>query len=209
MRTRCNPLIFGVRLSVLFGLYRRRLRDHAITELLAGGGIAVGVALVFGVLVANGSIVGSVREDIHAVAGSADLEFIARSPRTFSERLADRIAALPGVARSAPLLREIAVIEGPRGRERVQFVGIGAGLIGLGGFATKNLGAEALLLARGIGLPSSVAGAIGSETRQTNTLAVNGTSRPVRVGAVLNAGTIGPLAAAPLVVALLPYAQRI
>ena len=209
MRTRCNPLIFGVRLSVLFGLYRRRLRDHAITELLAGGGIAVGVALVFGVLVANGSIVGSVREDIHAVAGSADLEFIARSPSTFSERLADRIAALPGVARSAPLLREIAVIEGPRGRERVQFVGIGAGLIGLGGFATKNLGAEALLLARGIGLPSSVAGAIGSETRQTNTLAVNGTSRPVRVGAVLNAGTIGPLAAAPLVVALLPYAQRI
>jgi putative ABC transport system permease protein len=207
MRARLNPLIFGVRLSVLFGLYRRRLRDHAITELLAGGGIAVGVALVFGVLVANGSIVGSVREDIHAVGGQADLEFVARSPSTFSERLADRISALPGVARSAPLLRQIAVIQGPKGRERVQFVGIGPSLIGLGGFATKDLGSGALLLARGVGLPSSVAGAIGSETRQTSTLAIDGSSSPVRVRAVLNSGAIGPLAAAPLVVALLPYAQ--
>ncbi len=209
MRARLNPPIFGVRLSVLFGLYRRRLRDHTVTELLAGGGIAVGVALVFGVLVANGSIVGSVREDIRAVGGSADLELVARAPSTFSERLATRIASLPGVARSAPLLRQIAVIEGPRGRERVQFVGIGAGLISLGGFATKDLGAGALLLARGVGLPSSVAGAIGTETRQTNTLVVNGSSSPVRVRAVLNSGAIGPLASAPLVVALLPYAQTI
>jgi putative ABC transport system permease protein len=209
MRTRLNPRIFGVRLSVLFGLYRRRLRDHTVTELLAGGGIAVGVALVFGVLVANGSIVGSVREDIRAVGGSANLEFVARSPGTFSERLADRIANLPGVARSAPLLRRYAVIEGPRGRERVQFVGISPSLIGLGGFATKNLGAGALLLARGVGLPSGVAGAIGAETRQTNTLVVDGLSSPVRVRAVLNSGAIGPLAAAPLVVAVLSYAQTV
>ncbi len=209
MRTRLNPLIFGVRLSVLVGLYRRRLRDHAVTELLAGGGIAVGVALVFGVLVANGSIVDSVREDVRAVGGSADLEFVARSPSTFSKRLADRIAGLPGVARSAPLLRQYAVIEGPRGRERVQFAGIGAGLITLGGFATKDLGAGALLLARGIGLPSSVASAIGTEARQTNTLVINGSSRPVRVRAVLNSGAIGPLASVPLVVALLPYAQNL
>jgi putative ABC transport system permease protein len=209
MRTRFNPLIFGVRLSVLLGLYRRRLRDHAVTELLAGGGIAVGVALVFGVLVANGSIVGSVREDVRAVGGSADLEFIARSPSTFNGQLADRIASLPGVARSASLLRQYAVVEGPRGRERVQFVGIGAGLISLGGFATKNLGAGALLLARGVGLPSSLASAIGTEARQTVTLVVNGSSRPVRVRAVLNSGAIGPLASVPLVVALLPHAQTI
>jgi putative ABC transport system permease protein len=209
MRALPNPTIFGMRLSVLFGLYRRRLRDHTVTELLAGGGIAVGVALVFGVLVANGSILGSVREDVRAVGGSADLEFVARSPSTFSVRLADRIAGLPGVARSASLLRQYAVIEGRRGRQRIQFVGIDPGLIGLGGFATKNLGAGALLLARGVGLPSNLARAIGAEARQTSTLVVNGSSSPVRVRAVLNSGTIGPLASVPLVAALLPYAQAI
>jgi putative ABC transport system permease protein len=209
MRALPNPTIFGVRLSVLFGLYRRRLRDHTVTELLAGGGIAVGVALVFGVLVANGSIVGSVREDVRAVGGSADLEFVARSPSTFSVRLADRIASLPGVARSASLLRKYAVVEGPRGRQRVQFVGIDPGLISLGGFATKNLGSGALLLARGVGLPSSLASTIGTEARQTVTLVVNGSSSRVRVRAVLNSGVIGPLASVPLVAALLPYAQTI
>ena len=209
MRALPNPTIFGMRLSVLFGLYRRRLRDHTITELLAGGGIAVGVALVFGVLVANGSIVGSVREDVRAVGGSADLEFVARSPSTFSVKLADRIASLPGVARSASLLRKYAVVEGPRGRQRVQFVGIDPGLISLGGFATKNLGSGALLLARGVGLPSSLAGTIGTEARQTVTLVINGSSSRVRVRAVLNSGAIGPLASVPLVAALLPYAQTI
>ncbi|MGA8364112.1 MAG: FtsX-like permease family protein [Solirubrobacteraceae bacterium] len=198
-----------MRLSVLFGLYRRRLRDHTVTELLAGGGIAVGVALVFGVLVANGSIVGSVREDVRAVGGSADLEFVARSPSTFSMSLADRIASLPGVARSASLLRKYAVIEGPRGRQRVQFVGIDPSLISLGGFATKNLGSGALLLARGVGLPSSLASTIGTEARQTVTLVINGSSSRVRVRAVLNSGAIGPLASVPLVAALLPYAQAI
>jgi putative ABC transport system permease protein len=207
MRARLNPLMFGVRLSVLCGLYRRRLRDHLVTELLAGGGIAVGVALVFGVLVANGSIVSSVSEDIRSVGGSAALELVARSPSSFSERLARRVSGLPGVADSAPLLRETAVIEGPRGRERVQFVGASAGLISLGGLATRNLGAGALLLARGIGLPSSVATAIGTETQQTVTLAIAGVSTPVRVRAVLNSGAIGALASLPLVVAPLHNAQ--
>ena len=185
------------------------MRDHTVTELLAGGGIAVGVALVFGVLVANGSIVGSVREDVRAVGGSADLEFVARSPSTFSVGLADRIASLPGVARSASLLRKYAVVEGPRGRQRVQFVGIDPSLISLGGFATKNLGSGALLLARGVGLPSSLASIIGTEARQTVTLVINGSSSRVRVRAVLNSGAIGPLASVPLVAALLPYAQTI
>ncbi|HEY2536055.1 MAG TPA: FtsX-like permease family protein [Solirubrobacteraceae bacterium] len=209
MRVLPNPTLFGMRVSVLFGLYRRRLRDHTVTELLAGGGIAIGVALVFGVLVANGSIIGSVREDVRAVGGSADLELVARSPATFSARLADRIASLPGVERSASLLREYGVIVGPRGSERVQFVGLDPGLITLGGFATKNLGSGELLLARGVGLPSQLASAIGAETRRMVTLVVNGSSSRVRVRAVLNSGTIGPLASVPLVAALLPYAQAI
>jgi hypothetical protein len=40
-------------------LYRRRLRVHAVQELLAGVGIAIAVALVLAALVAEGSIAGS------------------------------------------------------------------------------------------------------------------------------------------------------
>jgi len=206
---RLNPLVFGVRLSVLCGLYIRRLRDHAVTELLAGAGIAVGVALVFGVLVANGSIVSSVNADIHALGGSADLQVVARSPSTFSHRIAERIAALPGVRASAPLLRQNAVIEGPSRRERVQFIGAGAGLTTLGGTVTKGLGAEGLLLVRGVGVPESLATAIGAEVGRATTLVVDGVAHTVDVRAVLNSDAIGPLASATIVVTLLPYAQRI
>lgn len=209
MRRRLNPLVFGVRLSVLFGLYGRRVRDHAVTELLAGAGIAVGVALVFGVLVANGSLVSSVRSDIRALGGSADLQVVARQPSTFGQRLVGRIAALPGVGHAAPLLRQSAVIEGPDGRRRVQLIGAGTGLAALSGAIVRNLGAEALLLARGIGLPASLAAATGVQARGAATLVVGGESHIVPVRAVLDSDVLGPLASAPVVVTLLSYAQTL
>jgi putative ABC transport system permease protein len=209
MKARLNPLVFGVRLSVLVELYRRRLRDHTTAELLAGGGVAVGVALIFGVLVSNGNIVGSVREDVHAVSGSATLQFIARTPAGFSERLAGEVTRLPGIESSAPLLRQSAVIEGPSGRERAQFVGVSAGLIALGGSATKDLGAGALVLADGVGLPSDLARRVGVEARQKVTLVVAGAASAAPVRVVLDSAAIGPLAFAPIVVARLSYAQAV
>lgn len=204
-----RPPVLGVRVSVLFGLYRQRLRDHTVAELLAGGGVAIGVALVFGVLVANGSIVGSVSEDVHAVQGTAQLALLARGPATFDEALARRVARLSAVADTAPLLRRSAVIAGPAGRRRLQLIGIDAGLVTLRGLAVRDLGAGALLLARGVGLPSGVAGVIGAETGQRARLVVDGASHPVEVSAVLNAGAIGPLAAAPIAVSLLPRVQAL
>jgi hypothetical protein len=61
-------------------MYRIRIRDHGMQELLAGGGIAVGVALVFGVLVANTSLTGSAKQAIGAVNGSAQLQLVAARP---------------------------------------------------------------------------------------------------------------------------------
>ncbi len=209
MRARLNPLVFGVRASVLLGFYRQRLRDHAVAELLAGSGIAIGVALVFGVLVANGSIVGSVREDVHAVEGAAAIEFSSRSPAGFSEGLAVRLGRLAGVAGAAPLLRDTAVVEGPKGRRRVQFVGVSAALVRIGGSATGNLGAGALLLAGGVGLPSGVAEAVGVHARGRVTIAVEGVSTTTRVRVALGSGAIGPLAMVPIAVARLRYAQTL
>jgi putative ABC transport system permease protein len=48
-----------MRVQTLVYFYARRVRTHPIQELLAGLGIAIGVALALAVLVANGSIAGS------------------------------------------------------------------------------------------------------------------------------------------------------
>jgi putative ABC transport system permease protein len=208
-RPELDPLIFRLRVSVLFGMYWKRVKRHARSELLAGAGIAVGVALVFGVLVANTSIVGSVRETLHDVDGSASLELAARSSQGFSEALAQRASSLPGVRDSAYLLRQNAILRGPGGERAVQFVGVTAGLVGLEGPAVQNLGAGALLLQGGVGLPSGVAQSIGARTESTARLLVDGYAHTVRVRAVLGEGAIGAVAGSGITVALLPYAQTL
>ena len=70
---------------MLFRFYGWRLRRHTAQELLAGGGIAVGVALVFGVLVANTSLIGSAGTLLHGLIGSARLQLVARSSDGFDE----------------------------------------------------------------------------------------------------------------------------
>ncbi|HXB63375.1 MAG TPA: hypothetical protein VNV42_00720 [Solirubrobacteraceae bacterium] len=208
-RFELDPLIFRLRVSVLFGMYWERLKRHAVGEMLAGAGIAVGVALVFGVLVANSSIVGSAREILHDVNGTASLELAARSSQGFSQILAKRASQLPGVKDSAYLLRTNAIIRGPSGERAVQLVGVTAGLVGMEGSATQNLGSGALLLQGGIGLPSGVAQSIGVRTESTTRLLTNGYAHTVAVRAVLGEGAIGAVASSGITVALLPYAQQL
>jgi putative ABC transport system permease protein len=209
VKRRLDLTIRGMRLSTLTRLYRIRLREHGMQELLAGSGIAVGVALVFGVLVANTSATGSAREVLHAVNGSAQLQLAARSTEGFSEALANKAASLDGVQDAAFLLRVNATIAGPHGRRSIQLVGVTAGLVGFGGAATQNLGAGETVLTGGIGLPSSVGGAIGATPNSSVTILAAGGAHRVTVRAVLNSGAIGALAESGLAVALLPEAQRL
>jgi putative ABC transport system permease protein len=209
MTRRFDPTLRGMRTSTLVRLYRIRLRDHRVQELLAGSGIAVGVALVFGVLVANTSATGSAREVLNAVNGSAQLQLAARSTEGFSEQLAEKASTLSGVQDSAYLLRVNAMIVGPSGRQSIQLVGVTAGLIGFGGAATQDLGAGEAVLTGGIGLPSSVGNAIGVDGGDTVTLLAAGQAHRVSVRAVFNSGAIGALAESALAVALLPEAQTL
>jgi putative ABC transport system permease protein len=130
-RLSLNPTIAGVRLSMLCRFYGWRLRRHTVQELLAGGGIAVGVALVFGVLVANSSLMSSAGNLLHGLVGSARLQLVARSSDGFDEGLATTVRRLPGVEAAAGLLREEVTVLGPRGRESVQLIGIDPNIIGL------------------------------------------------------------------------------
>lgn len=201
--------IFGLRPTALLDLYRWRLGRHKAQELLAGMGIAIGVALFFGVLVASASLVGSASQLVHAVTGAARFQLAARSAAGFDEGLANRVGELPGVKVAAPLLRENAEIIGPKGRQSIQLVGVTASQVFLEGAATRDLGSGALLLAGGLGLPSGVASDIGARASRPVTLLADGSAHTVEVRAVLGSQAVGPVANSPIVVALLEVAQRI
>jgi putative ABC transport system permease protein len=200
---------FGVRLRVLLRFYAWRLRRHGLQELLAGGGLAAGVALVFGVLVANMSLTGSAAQLLHAIYGNARLELAARSADGFDERLAARAAVLPGVAHAAPILRSEVTLVGPKGRRLAHLIGITPDLATLGGRLTSNLGNQGVRLTSGVGLPSELAQAIGVRAGQRLTVLVSGSAHRVVVGTVAGSGTIGGLAQTSIAIAALPVVQQL
>jgi len=205
-----NPKILGIRVSMLLYLYRRRVRAHPVAELLAGGGVAIGVALVFGVLLANSSLTSSAAKLIHGLTGSARYALVARSAEGFDERLAARAGDLPGVQVAAPVLRENVTLIGPRGEEAVQLIGVSPSVEALGGAAGQEYGAAATALLRGgLGLPSGVARTLGSGRGQTLSVASEGGVRDARVRAVLGGGLLGSAAASPVAVSVLAVAQTL
>jgi putative ABC transport system permease protein len=208
-RPSLNPAIFGVRLSMLCRFYVWRLRRHTAQELLAGGGIAVGVALVFGVLVANSSLMSSAGNLLHGLVGSARLQLVARSGDGFDEGLATTVRGLPGVEAAAGLLREEVTVLGPRGRESVQLVGIDPNIIRLGVLTQREPISSELLLAGGLGLPAEVARTIGAGQGAQVTLFANGEPHPVGVRLVLTGALANATRDGTVAIALLPLAQTL
>ncbi|MGA9313866.1 MAG: hypothetical protein WBV77_04455, partial [Solirubrobacteraceae bacterium] len=166
-----NPRILGVRVDMLLYLYRRRLRAHPVAELLAGSGVAIGVALVFGVLLANASLTSSAGRLIHGLTGSARYELVARSSQGFNEGLVAKVGEMEGVQVAAPVLRENVTLGGPQGQRAVQLIGVTPSIEALGGVATQELGAATVLLKGGLGLPSGVASALDAQPGQVLRLA--------------------------------------
>lgn len=204
-----NPKILGVRLTMLLYLYRRRLRAHPVQELLAGAGVAFGVALVFGVLLANSSLTSSVEQLVHGLTGSARLALVGRSSTGIPEQLTEKVRRLPGVQVATPVLRQNMTIAGPGGHQEIQLIGVSPSLASLGGISQQELGNGALLLAGGLGLPAGVAGTIGAHRHTTVSLVDDGYVRSEPVGAVISGEAVKALEGCAVAVALLPVAQRI
>jgi putative ABC transport system permease protein len=204
-----NPRIAGVRLSMLAHLYRVRLRAHAVQELLAASGIAVGVALVLGVLVANSSLTGSAGELVHDVIGSARLQLSARSPDGFDARLAAAAAHLPGVRAAAAVLRENVIVTGPRGREAIQLLGVSPSVTTIGSLGARDFGPGGFRFAGGLVLPANVAASTGARQGTRMTVLARGGATTIPVGAILLGETFGALASSPVAVTLLSSAQRL
>lgn len=201
--------VFGIRPGVLGRFYRWRLREHGAQELLAAAGIAVGVALLFGVLVANTSLTGSAQQLLHGVQGSASLQLAARSADGYDERIATRAEAAPGVLRAAPLLRGTVSLVGATGTRRtISLMGVTYALAQFGGASTADFGPGGLRLSDGLSLPSGIASAIGVRSGQLVTLLADGRKQRIRVGTVLGANTIGQLSQSPVGIAPLSVVQR-
>ncbi len=208
-RVRSGPGDVLAGIGILFEQYLWRLREHTMQEIMACIGIAVGVALFFGVLTANTSITGSAPQLIHQIVGSAQLVLNARSSEGFPENIANDAGQLSGVRVSSPLLKEQAVIVGRRGRRSIQLVGVTPSVIGLESEATRNLGAGAELLSGGIGLPEGLAHEIGAHPEASVILISEGVEHTVTVRDVLGSQTIGAVASSPLAIGLLSDVQRL
>jgi putative ABC transport system permease protein len=202
-----------MRLAGLAYFYRRRLRAHALQELLAGIGIAVAVALVFAASVAESSITGAASEVVHAVVGPATLQLRARGNEGFDQRTLTRVERLAGVKQAAPLLEATATVRASNGRRTiVDLAGTDTSLAVLDGLAhTLPL---ATLSPGGVGLSRSSAQALGMSGSNTQagepvTLDLRGHAYPLKVSAVLGPEAVGALAHASVAVMPLNAMQQL
>ncbi|HXE45889.1 MAG TPA: ABC transporter permease [Conexibacter sp.] len=195
--------------------YRDRARAHPAQELLAGAGVAIGVALVLAVLATDGSITTNARDLVHGIAGSARLELVARGEDGFGVATVARVRALRDVAAASPLVEERAAIAGPAGREAVDLVGVDASLTRLDGVVMRQLDPRLLgVLHGGLILPGSVAAAIGvgvhaSARQRRIRLELRGRTDRLSAAAVLTSSLIGPVADAAVAIAPLGHVQAL
>lgn len=196
-----------MRFSTLLYLYGRRLRTSAVQELLAGLGIAVGVALVFAVQVANSSIVTGAEQIEKSLIGPATLQLRARSDQGFNEAIAQRVYHLPGVHRAAPVLDLPGSVQANGRHLPAQLAGAELTLAALDGLAQRlpleHLQPQVVMLpqamARALGVSTTFAPGV-AKSLPTVSLRVRGRSARVQVAAVLGSETVGALANAMSVI---------
>ncbi len=194
--------------NLLF-LYVQRVRTHPLQELLALIGIAVGVALVFAVQVANTSVVGSVEQVVKGVTGDAQLQLTARDTRGFDVALARRVARIPGVRAAAPVVDLRVEVRGPRGSTIASLIGGDRRLVALHGGLLREFASTHLRLTQGVALPRPLARAVGVQLGDVVHVASAADTHTVPIATILTRDDIGRLADSPLVLAPLGYAQRI
>lgn len=204
------PKVAGLRPTAVVRLYLGRLRRHAGEEALAAVGIAIGVALVFGVLVASSSLTRAASQVVEGVTGKATLQIAARSSAGFNEGLEQTVARLPGVRRVGGVLRENATVVGPRGRAQIQLVGPTLSVSTFGGSIAQSLSSGEVPETGGLLLSAAAAEQIGARHGEDITVLAAGAAHPIRVVDVLGTRSFGPaLASSAMAIVQLPVAQQL
>ncbi|MFL5817140.1 MAG: FtsX-like permease family protein [Conexibacter sp.] len=201
-----------VRPGTLLALYAGRLRRQWLQELLAGAGIATGVALVFAVLAANTSIRSSAQEIVSAISGRAALQLNAIGGNGFDERAAKSVRAAPGVALASAVLQSHASVQYGAHRADVDLVGVDSQYPKLGGVAARptNVGVFTL---PGVYLSAGAAQALaipaGRAPARPLTIDVRGRAQTVRAIGVFGRSEVGAAAETLTVSMSLRRAQRL
>jgi len=213
---------------MLCRLYWWRLRSQPVQEALAVIGIAVGVALIFAVEIANTSVPASVRDLVHGIAGPASLEIAARTPEGFDERLISKVEQAPGIFGTSGVLDAHVTMIGPHGRSALTLFGVDPAISAIGGPLAHQFPTRALesgvpvgvqdpgLVGRlhgahvdTIALPEGAAHALGASPGQFLLVDADGRQVVVLCGAVLSAQQFGAAAESPVAITQLSAAQRI
>jgi putative ABC transport system permease protein len=193
----------------LLHLYRVRVRARLVQECFAVVGIAAGVALLFASQVASQSLSSSVAQLSHGIVGNASLQLLARDPQGMPTSLLGRVRAIPGVRVAAPLLEASAEATGPKGSESVELVGADSSLRKLGGALVRRTELEPFANIGAVLLPAPLAAHLGvTKFGREVTLRMYGKSAQAPLYEQLHEKQIGGLAASPIVVAPLFFAQE-
>jgi putative ABC transport system permease protein len=190
-------------------LYRVRVRARLVQELFAIVGIAAGVALLFASQVATQSLSNSVAQLSHGIVGNASLQLLARDPHGMPEGFLGKVRGIAGVRVAAPLLEASASASGPKGSESVELVGADSSLRALGGALVRRTELEPFANIGAVLLPAPLAGRLGvTKFGKEVTLELYGRSERAPLYEQLHERQIGGLAASPIVVAPLFFAQE-
>jgi len=102
----------------------RRLRAHPWRTSLVVSGVALGVAAWIAAAVLSDSVMHGVKRTLDRVSGRADLQ-LSTSTSGLVEELIDRVLAVPGVVRAAPVIEQTATIVHPAAQaERLLVLGV-------------------------------------------------------------------------------------
>jgi putative ABC transport system permease protein len=190
-------------------LYRVRVRARVVQECFAVIGIAAGVALLFASQVASQSLSSSVAQLSHGITGKATLQLLARDPQGMPASLLAEVRRIQGVRVAAPLLEASADATGPNGSESVELVGADSSLRELDGSLVRHTDLEPFAYIGAVLLPGPLASHLGvTKFGREVTLRMYGRSEHAPLYELLHEKQIGGLAASPIVVAPLFFAQE-
>jgi putative ABC transport system permease protein len=185
------------------------VRARVVQEIFAVVGIAAGVALLFASQVASQSLSSSVAQLSHGITGNATLQLLGRDPHGMPEGLLAQVRAVPGVRVAAPLLEAGAQASGPNASQSVELVGADASLRALGGGLVRHTELEPFAGIGAVLLPVPLATHLGvTKFGREVTLKLYGRTEQAPLYAELRERQIGGLAASPIVVAPLFFAQE-
>lgn len=201
-----------IRPGTLLTLYAGRLRRQWLQELLAGAGVATGVALVFAVLAANTSIRSSAQEIVHGIAGRADLQLTAIGGNGFDQSIIRTIRAAPGVQMAAAVLQSHATVRYQERHVGVDLVGVDGTYPRLGNAASQPALSGAFALP-GVYLSEAAGAALdisaGRAPAGPVTMDVRGRARKVTVIGLFGRNEIGAPADTLTVSTALRRAQKL